>query len=142
MAETKYGKYILTELKKKLQSPYETTLRPEDQTEILFLDNEVIEGACVVDTVWFWPARANKTESDVEPHKHDHDEILAIFGTNPDDPHDLCGELEVWLEDEKHIITKSAIIFIPKGLRHGPIRFTRLEKPVFHFGVSLSKKYS
>jgi hypothetical protein len=138
---TKYGKYIITELKKKFYSPYEATVRPEDQTEVLFLDDDVIKGAFVVECVWFWPERAKKAESDVEPHKHDYDEVLAIFGTNLEDPHDLCGELELWLEDEKHIITKSALIFIPKGLQHGPIRFTRLEKPVFHFAISLSKKY-
>jgi len=141
MAKTKYGKYIVTELKKKFSSPYEDTIRIEDQTEILLLDDDVVKGAFVVECVWFWPERANKTESDVEPHKHDYDEVLAIFGTNLQDPHDLGGELELWLEDEKHIITKSALIFIPKGLRHGPVRFTRLERPVFHFAISLSKTY-
>ena len=58
MAETKYGKYIITELKKKFESPYETKFRPEDQTEILLLDDDVVKGAFVVEAVWFWPARA------------------------------------------------------------------------------------
>jgi hypothetical protein len=141
MAETKYGKYIITELKRKFQSPYETTIRPEDQTEILALDDSVIKGAFFVESLWFWPERANKTESDVEPHKHDYDEVLAMFGTNLEDPHDLCGEVEAWLGDEKHIINKSCIIYIPKGLQHGPFKFTRLDKPVFHFGIGLTKKY-
>jgi hypothetical protein len=142
MAETKYGKNIVTELKKKFSSPYETAIRPEDQTEILLLDDEVVKGAFVVDTVWFWPERVNREESDVRPHKHNYDEVLAIFGTDLKNPHDLGGELEVWLGDEKHIITKSALIFIPKGLQHGPIRFTKMERPIFHFAISLSKKYS
>ena len=141
MAETKYGKYIVTDLKKKFSSPYENTLRPEDQTEVLLLDDDVVKGAFVVDTVWFWPERVTRTESDVKPHKHNYDEVLAIFGTNPKDPHDLGGELEMWLNDEKHIITKSALVFIPKGLQHGPIRFTKMERPIFHFAISLSKKY-
>src|SRR4030042_3990446 len=101
MAETKYGKYIVTELKKKVTSPYENTIRPEDQTEVLMLDDDVVKGAFVVDTVWFWPERVKRTESDVRPHKHNYDEVLAIFGTNPEDPHDLGGELELWLGDEK-----------------------------------------
>jgi hypothetical protein len=141
MAETKYGKYIVTDLKKKFSSPYENTLRPEDQTEVLLLDDDVVKGAFVVDTVWFWPERVTRTESDVKPHKHNYDEVLAIFGTNPKDPHDLGGELELWLGDEKHIITKSALIFLPKGLQHGPVRFTKMDRPIFHFAISLSKKY-
>ena len=142
MAETKYGKYIITELTKKFSSPHEENIRPEDQTEVLLLDNDVIKGAFLVNTVWFWPERISNPAPDIPPHKHDFDEVLAMFGTNMEDPHDLCGELEVWLGDEKHIINKSCIIFLPKGLQHGPFKFTRLDRPVFHFGICLTKKYS
>ena len=142
MTENKYGKYIITELKKKFSSPYEVNkFKPEEQTEILALDDSIIEGAFVVETVWFWPERVNNPAPDVQPHKHDYDEVLAIFGTNMKDPHDLCGEMEAWLGDEKHIITKSCMIYIPKGLQHGPFKFIRMEKPVFHFSVCLAKTY-
>ena len=141
MAETKYGKYIITELKKKFSSPYEMLIRPEDQTEVLFLDEDVIKSSFVIETVWFWPERMNRKEPDVEPHIHDYDEVLAMFGTNMEDPHDLGGEVEAWLGDEKHMINKSCLIYLPKGLQHGPFKFTRLEKPVFHFSIGLAKKY-
>ena len=42
MAESKYGKYIITELKREFSSPYEGDLTPEDQTEILALDDSII----------------------------------------------------------------------------------------------------
>jgi hypothetical protein len=141
MAETKYGKYIVTELKRKFSSPYEGEYKPGEQTEILALDDGIIKGAFHVECVWFWPERAKRTEPDVKPHKHDYDEVLAMFGTNLEDPSDLCGEVEVWLGDEKHVINKSCIIYLPKGLQHGPFRFTRLDKPVFHFGICMAKKY-
>jgi hypothetical protein len=141
MTETKYGKYIITELKRKFSSPYEGEYKSEDQTEILALDDSIIKGAFVVESLWFWPERIKRTEPDVQPHQHDYDEVLAMFGTNLEDPHDLCGEVEAWLGDEKHIINKSCIIYIPKGLRHGPFKFTRLNRPVFHFGIGLAKKY-
>jgi hypothetical protein len=57
---------------------------------------------------------------------------LAFFGTDRGDPNDLCGELEIWLEDEKHVITKNCAIYIPKGLKHGPVGFNRIDKPIFH----------
>lgn len=141
MAESKYGKYIITDLKRKFTSPYEEHHGPEEQTEILALDDSILKGAFLVEALWFWPERMNRKEPDVKPHKHDYDEVLAMFGTNLEDPHDLCGEVEAWLGDEKHIINKSCIIFLPKGLQHGPFRFTRLDKPVFHFGIGLTKKY-
>jgi hypothetical protein len=141
MAGTKYGKYIITEPSKKFTSPYETKIRPEDQTDVLLLDEDVVKGSFLVNTVWFWPERVNNPEPDVKPHAHKYDEVLAVFGTNLQDPHDLGGELEAWLGDEKHIITKSAIIFIPKGLKHGPFKFIRLDRPIFHFNIYLAGKY-
>lgn len=141
MAESKYGKYIVTDLKKKFSSPYETTINPEDQTEVLLLDDEVVKGAFVVDTVWFWPERMKRKEPDTDTHKHDYDEVLAVFGTDTKNPYDLGGEMEAWLGDEKHIINKSCLIYIPKGLEHGKFKWLRLDRPVFHFAIGLAKKY-
>jgi hypothetical protein len=142
---SKYGKYIVTEMKPEIvKPPWEHAQEGDEITRVLYLDSEVVEGAFYTECAWFWPrdaAKLAKDEDDVEPHQHDHDEVLAQFGTNPDDPHDLGGELEVWLNDEKHIITRSCMIFIPKGLRHGPIRFTRIDRPVFHFAVHSGKTY-
>jgi hypothetical protein len=142
MAETKYGKYIITELKKKFSSPYEATIRPEDQSEILSLDDDLIKGAFFVETSWFFPERMNRKEPDIQAHSHDFDEVLAMYGTNLEDPFDLGGEVETFLDDEKHIITKSCIIYLPKGLKHGPFRFNRLERPVFHYSICMTKKYN
>jgi hypothetical protein len=78
--------------------------------------------------------------SDVKPHKHDYDEVLALIGSNPDDPNNLNGELEIFLNGEKHLITKSVMIFLPAGLEHGPIRWLRVDRPVFHFSCGMTKK--
>ena len=76
------------------------------------------------------------------PHTHEYNEILAFFGTNPDDIHDLGGDLEIWLEDEKHEINKSCLIFIPAGMKHCPLRTTRLERPIIHFAFRTEGKYA
>lgn len=135
------GSTLLQNLKR-FSSPCEAKFKPEEQTEILLLDDDVIKGVFVVECVWFLPARANRTEPDVQSHKHDYDEVLAMFGTNMDDPHDLCGEVEAWIGDEKHIINKSCLIYLPKELEHGPFKFTQIDKPVFHFAVCLTRTYS
>ena len=142
MTGTKYGKYIITEKKGKIyDAPWIAEYKPEELTGMLGLDSEVIEGAFFVGSAWFWPPVANRTGRNVRPHKHDYDEVLAQFGTNFEDPNDLCGEMEIWLDDEKHIITKSSLIFIPKGLKHGPIKWNRVDRPIFQFGVHTGKKY-
>jgi hypothetical protein len=146
MDKTKYGKYIITEPKsEKFYADYEPKYNPGQFLEILTLDDEVVKGAFNVTTNWFFPIRDLTGSGDgtdtgqVKPHEHDFDEVLAMFGSNPENSHDLGAECEFWLGNEKHTITKSCIIFIPRGLRHGPIGFTRIDRPVIQFGIRVRK---
>jgi hypothetical protein len=141
MVATKYGKYIVTELKDKVEAPWATEYKPTELVRLLNLDSNILKGAFYVETTWFLPPVANRTGYDVETHKHDYDEVLAVFGSDLDDPHNLHAELEIWLGGEKHIVTKSCLVFIPKGLEHGPIRWLKMDKPVFHFACGTTKKY-
>jgi hypothetical protein len=144
-SEGKYGKYIVTELKPKInRAPWDKPANPEEISTIMYLDDEVIKGAFYTEVAWFWPRSVEdlaNDDVDVEPHKHEHAEVLACFGSDTKNPNDLGGELEVYLNGEKHIVTKSFMIFIPPGLEHGPIRFTRIDKPVFHFAVHGGSMY-
>lgn len=69
------------------------------------------------------------------PHKHDCDELLFFISMDPENPTDLGGEVEVALGDEweKHVITTSAIICLPKGVAHCPVYVRKVERP-FYFG--------
>jgi len=138
MAETKYGKYIVKKLKQNIKEASWTnpavTEKQDEGGRLLFLDQEVVPGAFYVETAWS-PAvgviAEPKTVAD--SHSHDYDEVLAMFGTDLSDPYQLNAEVEFWLGDEKHIITESCIIFIPKGLAHCPLIYHRVDKPVFNF---------
>ena len=150
MAETKYGKYICTELKGNIQLPgYRRKGQPIGEGEldgarrrmehVIWMDSEVIPGAFYSECVWIWPW--GKPSSGVPPHTHPFDEALAYFGTNLEDPHDLGGEVELWLEDEQFIITKSFIAFIPAGMKHCPLKTLRVDRPMFHFTMGPGRMY-
>ena len=78
------------------------------------------------------------------PHKHnDCDEILFFISADPDNPHDLGGEMEIALGDEweKQVINTSAVLCIPAGLTHCPVYARRVDRP-FYFGhVLLASSY-
>lgn len=138
MAEKKYEKYIVTDL----ILPEEVAARAEDYnkraTRILWLEDFVVKGAPSIIASWYWKA----TEEEGSPsHTHDFDEVVGFFGSDTDNPGDLCGEVEFWLEDEKYILTKSCLIFCPAGLRHCPLRVVRVDRPIFFLAVSLTSKY-
>ena len=138
MAESKYGKYIVTDVSKFKK---DTPVGDNDDSVtglFLFLDDEVVKGSFFVRCTWFWK---KPEERRLGSHTHPYDEVVAFMGTNPDDVHDLGGEIELWLEDEKHILTKSCLVFIPKGMKHCPLQVRRVDRPIFHFTIGTSGKY-
>jgi hypothetical protein len=142
MAESKYAKYIITEPKPDLKLA-EYRIRTEDvvpgmETRLLHLDSDVIKGAFYSSCFWFWKGSEVVL---VQTHTHDFDEVLGCIGTNPEDAHDLGGEIEFWLNDEKHILTKSCLIFVPKGLKHCPFIVRRVDRPIFHFTTGPTGMY-
>jgi hypothetical protein len=140
MDNTKYGRYIVTELKAQVDLPgfRRDSLVSETDTTVLWLDNDVIKGAFYVECTWYWKGFDT---NDVEAHTHDFDEVVGFFGSNPEDVHDLGGEIEMWLDDEKHVIDKSCLIFIPAGLKHCPLKINRVERPIFHFTAGTRGEY-
>ncbi len=143
MAEIKYGKYIITGARSDLKFPSyrrdAVEIAAGSHTRLIYLDEEVIKGAFYVECVWYWKG---SEQSIVGVHTHPFDEVITFFGTNPQDPHDLCGEVELWLEDEKHILTKSCLVFVPKGMKHCPLIIRRVDRPIFHFTAGPSRKYA
>jgi hypothetical protein len=140
MAELKYQKYILTDLKtpEHVQEKDKAAGYAERATRILWLEDEVIKGAFSVICSWYWRAT---DEASTPAHTHDFDEVIGFFGSDPQNPSDLGGEVEFWLEDEKYILKKSCLIFAPKGLKHCPLRVTRVDRPIFFLAAGISGKY-
>jgi hypothetical protein len=71
-------------------------------------------------------------------HTHDFDETLAFMGGDPEHPMDLNGEVELFIEDERLLLTKSCLVYIPAGVNHCPMNFLRVDRPIFHFSVGTS----
>ena len=142
---TKYGKYIVTELNKNIvEAPWSPPMQPVEKGQkgrVLWLDNETVPGAFYVETVWIHPRKENSKKRGAQAHTHDYDEVLAFFSSIPDDPHNLGAEAEFWMEDEKYTITNSCLVFVPKGIRHAPLYFNRVDRPLFHFTLGPGKMY-
>jgi hypothetical protein len=138
VAETKFGNNIITELKPGLDVPDFRSESASRMTHFLWLGDALVKGAFYMECVWIWKKSEGKGP---EPHKHDYDEVLAFFGTNPDDIHDLGGELEIYIEDERHVSDKSCLIYIPKNTMHCPLRTLRLDRPIIHFVVGTKGAY-
>jgi hypothetical protein len=138
MTGRKYEKYILKDLKLPADVAARQSEYNKRATRILWLEDEIMEGASSIILSWYW----KPTEQDSTPsHVHNFDEFIGFIGSDPQNPHELYGEVEFWLEDEKYLIDKSCLIFCPKGMRHCPLKVTRVDRPILFLAFSTTSKY-
>jgi hypothetical protein len=140
MTDSKYSKYIVSELKNPFSSE-QAAQYAKWATRILWMDNKVVDGAFQMNCSWFLRLPDRATSEGIGTHTHDTDEIIGFFGSNPEDPYDLGGKIEFWIEDEKHILTRSCMIFVPRGMRHCPLKLLQVDRPIFHFSTVTSGQY-
>jgi quercetin dioxygenase-like cupin family protein len=120
---------------------------PGIHLHILYVDKEVVPGArFYVEASWFGTKTPPKPEPGKEPkgpqpHTHPFPEIITFFGTNPDDIHDLGGEVELWIEGEQYIMSRSFVAYVPGNVIHCPIMIRNVKRPIFHFTAGPGDMY-
>lgn len=78
-----------------------------------------------------------------EPHAHDFEQYLCFIGTG-NNYREFDAEVELFLgeERERHIITETTVVHIPKGMIHCPLRFTKVYKPITFINAVLTDRYA
>ncbi len=150
-----WGKYILQDLQlPAIHSTPEAIEKYEKagRKRIHWMDGHVMPGAFQINTAWYyepnheymdrWALEEGESGTIGKPHSHTVDELLCFYGSDPYHPYDLCGEVEIWIEGERHLLTKSSLIFLPAGVSHLPLYVNRVERPIFHFSLLLNDEYS
>jgi hypothetical protein len=135
MAETKYGKYIVSEPLGTIAT--QPLLKDIERFEV----NGPIWGK---DLVVSHSAVHQPLRMLNEPHTHPYDEFVCFIGGNPLDPRDFGAEVEMCLgeEQEKHLITRSTVIYLPANFPHCPLDFVVVRKPVILMTITLGKEYA
>ena len=130
MAETKYGKYLITDCTRERPESFGVpgnmvTMRRIKEA----FEKSNINGGGGYYTKPFVMIK--------EKHVHKYDDYLFFLGTDFDDMNSFDAEIELYMgeEGEKHVITKPTIAFIPAGVYHCPLNFVKLNKPVFFLHI-------
>lgn len=98
-------------------------------TLLLWIDGKKLSGAPYMEAVWF----NTKNDTGPEAHAHDFDEFIGFIGSDPEHPEELGGEVQFYIGDEYFSMTKSGLVYIPRGVVHSPILVPKLDRPIIHF---------
>ena len=145
MAKPKYDKFFITET-----SP--NPLHPQTRNRVsnfpwqntLYVNEELqkVKGVLYLETnIVLRPIEGGEEEGS-KPHYHPFDEYLMFLGMDPDDPFELGGEVEFWIEEEKHIITRTCAIFVPRGIFHCPFYIRKVARPFMFITTGNTSKYA
>jgi hypothetical protein len=135
MARTKYGQYV-----KKLVFRDDA---PGYYRQVATLDGESLGLDAHIQFGAYWAAGSMGT-APYPPHVHDFDQVMLWLGADPADMGELGAEVELCLgkEGEKHMITTSTAVVVPKGMPHFPANIIRMEKRFIFFTVSCAPEYT
>ena len=151
MTQRKYEKYIITEnIRTEVPSAGFLRRREEqrqqgiytEETDMFCLNNAIIPGAMYVDCHWMWEKHGTGGLQTEIAHSHDWDEVLGFIAGNRENPRNLNGEIEFWLEDEQYMIDYACLIYIPAGMNHLPLVFHRIDSPILFFTAGNNSSYS
>jgi hypothetical protein len=149
---TKYGKYIMTEP----HAPFDLVPIPGVSAEEMeqrrkaelpnIRVNSNLNKEVSLDFAFVPVAKPDEPGYKGHPsHKHDVEEYIWFHGGDPQNVMDFGAEIEITLGEgknaEKHIIDKSSVVYIPKGLAHLPIKFKKVDKPIFWGHILLTNTY-
>jgi len=150
MSKRKYEDNFITEFKLP-PHPLEVIKKMEEtrkagnyivSEELFSLGEDVFDGSFYTTCVLLKELKGTGAGDTTGSHSHDFDEVLIFTGTKTDDPRDLGGEVEFWIEDEQYIITKGCLVFIPKGTWHCPIIFRKINHPFYFITTGNGNMYS
>lgn len=140
--EGEFGKYVVQTLQAPAFSPEFAEIYKQWGNRLLWIDGKVVPGAFQMNMTWYHSAPDMRPLYKHDEHSHDFDELIGFIGSNPEDPYDLGGVIEVGINGELHRLTKSSIIFMPAGMKHLPLSIISLERPILHFSISMNPEYS
>jgi hypothetical protein len=148
MAETKYGKYFLSDdgsppkendyVSLNSLPPFPEIASPQTY----FRGDAALPGATAS---MGWQVFVKPYRLETIPHTHDVDEFLMFLGAElPDLCSSFDAEIDLWMgeEIEKHTITSTTIVYIPRGILHCPLNFRIVNKPVLFHALLLSPKFT
>jgi hypothetical protein len=134
MAEPKYKKYLVN---RPLYEMEHAELKGRQFPTMTLMSNKLVPGSnAYLEVGWIWDMP--EPNPHILEHSHDkYNEIVLHIGGDPDNPDDLGAEIEFTVGGEPFILDKTSSVFIPAGLKHGPLTWKKVRRPHLQMSIVL-----
>jgi hypothetical protein len=134
MAQVNYEKYLI----KKPAFEVGSGIKVKNQTSpsLVYMSNALIpEVKYNIEFGWVW-GMPDPNPCSIE-HVHAYDEIILNIGGDCRNPEDLGAEIKYAIGGQSLNINTTGALFVPKGVRHGPLIYQSFRKPHVHISLML-----
>lgn len=136
MDESKYANYLI---KTPVREVGIADIKGKTNPTLTYMSNELVPGSNIyIEWGWIWDMPAPNPH--ILDHSHGFDEVVLHIGADPKNPEYLGAEIEFEVGGEKLTIDKTSALYVPKGVKHGPLTWKRVEKPHLQMAIVIGAK--
>jgi len=136
MAGKKYGKYLVKKPAREVNVTVPGGVKGREYPTMTYMSNDLVPGCNVyLELGWIWDVPDPNPH--ILEHCHDYDEVVLHIGSDLNNPEDLGAEIEFVVGGETLIIDKTSALFVPKGVKHGPLTWKRVDRPHIQMAIIL-----
>lgn len=111
-------------------------LKGHQAPSMTYMSNSLVPG-CNTYIEISWVYHLPDPNPHIFEHSHKYNEIVLHIGTDPDHPEDLGGEMEIGFDGRPLVFDTTSALYVPKGLRHGPLAWHKVTRPHLEMTVML-----
>jgi len=136
MAGKKYGKNLVKKPAREVKVTVPGKIKGREFPTMTYMSNDLVPGCNVyLELGWIWDMPDPNPH--ILEHTHDYDEVVLHIGSDLNNPEDLGAEIEFVVGGEPLIIDKTSALFVPKGVKHGPLTWKRVDRPHIQMAIML-----
>jgi len=134
MTKSKYEKNLV---RKPVYEVSAGNIKGRQYPTMTLMSNDLVPGSNIyLEVGWIW--EMPEPNPHIFEHTHDkYDEVVLHIGSNPNNPEDLGGEIEFTIGGEKLIFDRTSALFVPTGVKHGPVTWRKVTRPHLQMAIVL-----
>jgi len=135
MSTTEHGKFIFVESPTREVAAYLADVIKGHTTPTLTYISDKLMPGCNTYMEYGWIWEMPQPNPHIFEHVHEYDEFLFHMGSDPMHPEDLGAEIEFVIDGKTIMINKTSTLFIPSGVKHGPVIWKRVDRPHIQMAI-------